>query len=447
MPNPENILVLCDGESDAKLFQRIRIGHPELARIPEVNITTYDQVRFAKQDTPLRKAVRPLHIDDRPDFIFCCNDKPILIVEMTKHAYTGDNGLQRFARGAVAAENRLPFIYFGPLRRVRDDELDALEGLDETAIARNLTSDIFVGMKRLTEIYGSPQLYVEWRTTENGMPMTLNPHASMEDIAGMYGELLNLIAAALFVDRKPALNELLRVWQERTTTLAGIKNTRDSDVRFLLSAKQAIGLVCDASKVCDILDGGQYFDKGKSDKLLAKFALAQSTIMSIQLPNGDIVINSNASFASILPKVFGHPKFQNPALLYYTGYKWRSDPHCGVLVNVDYRLCRGNGAKSAKERATPLIVFYPRISCNPASPQWQVLADAGPGTSALQKMFVDRYGEEQGIPQLRRCTNSKNLFSLWNNMTKQARLFRRYADIVVLNDGLILGHSLEDVFS
>ena len=125
MPAPEDLLVLCDGESDAELFKKIRLCHPELRRIPAGQITTYDQARFEGDDTPLRRAVQPLHIDDRPDFIFCYRDRPILIVEMTEHAYTGDNGLQRFARCAVAAENRLPFIYFGPLRRVRDDELDA----------------------------------------------------------------------------------------------------------------------------------------------------------------------------------------------------------------------------------------------------------------------------------------------------------------------------------
>ena len=62
-------------------------------------------------------------------------------------------------------------------------------------------------------------------------------------------------------------------------------------------------------------------------------------------------------------------------------------------------------------------------------------------------MFDARYGPTLGMSKLERCTDSENLYSQWGNMTKQARLFRRYADIVVLNDGLILGNSLADVFA
>jgi hypothetical protein len=445
MINPEDILVLCDGESDAELFKQIRVCHPKLTEIPVAKINTYDQARFNGTDTPLTRAVLPLHIDDRPDFIFCYQDKPILIVEMTEHAYTGDNGLQRFARCAVAAENRLPFIYFGPLRRTRDDELDTME--EGTASARSLTSDMFEGMKRLNDIYKSPQLYVEWHTSENGMPIKLGSRATAPEITKHYGELLALIAAVLLGDGSAAAAELIAEKQAQTTTLAGIKNTRESDVRFFSAASQTSKLVQNAAELCGLLDGGEYFDKGKPDKLLAKFSLTRSSITVIQLPNGRVISKSDASFSDTLAKVLNHPKFRNQAMLYYTGYKWRSDPHCGALVNVDYRLCRSKGEKTPKERTTPLIVFYPRISGNKESGLWKVLQKAGPQTTELKELFVARYGSATGLTKLEKCTNSKNLFSLWGNSTKQARLFRRYADIVVLNDGLILGNALGDLFT
>ena len=220
---------------------------------------------------------------------------------------------------------------------------------------------MFEGMKRLNEIYRTPQLYVEWHTSANGMPIKLGPRATAEEIVGHFGELLNLIGAVLFAKD----NAAIAAAQERTTTLAGIKNTRESDVRFFLPARQAVGLVRDASTLISVLDGGDYFDKGKPDKLLAKFSLTQSSITTIQLPDGRLVTEGHDAFADILPRVLRQEKFKNPALIYYTGYKWRSDPHCGALVNVDYRLCRAKGEKTPKERTTPLIVFYPRISCNP----------------------------------------------------------------------------------
>jgi hypothetical protein len=68
------------------------------------------------------------------------------------------------------------------------------------------------------------------------------------------------------------------------------------------------------------------------------------------------------------------------------------------------------------------------------------------GLKGMKEIFNDRYGEADGPGKFTKCTDSANLFSLWGNMTKQARLFRRYADIIVLNDGLILGQSLEDMF-
>jgi len=444
MPTPEEVLVLCDGVTDAELFKRIRRCHPVLRRIPEASIRTYEQARFRSTETPLRRAVQPLHIDDRPDLIFCFRDRPILVVEMTEHAYTGDNGLQRFARFAVAAENGLPFIYFGPLRRVRDDELDSME--EGTASARSLTSDLFEGMKRLNEIFGTPQLYVEWRTADNGMPLSLGTRPSDNDILGLYGELLTLIAGILF-EADPARAGIIQHAQAETTRLAAIRNTRASDVRFLLPPKNAIALVKNAALLCDLLDGGAYFDKGKGDKLFAKFSLSQSSITSIQLPDGTMVLEGHPTFAEILPKVFAHRKFQNPAMIYYTGYKWRPDPHGGAAVNVDYRICRPNNERTPQARATALIIFYPRISCNPQSPLWQILRDAGPETPGLAKMFIDRYGPGLGTTKLEKCTHSENLFSLWGNASKQARLFRRCADIVVLNDGIILGHPIEEVFA
>lgn len=98
---------------------------------------------------------------------------------------------------------------------------------------------MFEGMKRLHDIYKSPQLYVEWHTSENGMPIKLGSRATTAEIVGHHGDLLNLFAAVLCSDVDAAAAKSVEAAQERTTLLAGIKNTRDSDMRFFLPARAA----------------------------------------------------------------------------------------------------------------------------------------------------------------------------------------------------------------
>ena len=441
LPTPDQIIVLCDGVTDVSLLLKIKEAHPLLCQIPDENIRTYEQARFSVEDTPLRHAIQPLHIDDRPDFIFCFKDKPILVLEMTEHAYTGDNGLQRFARAAAAAENDVPFIYFGPLRRVRDDELDSME--EGTASQRSLTSDMFQGMQRLFEIFDKYQLYIEWRTSDNGLPKKLNFRTTKNEIIELYGELLSLMGTILFCNDSNS-KEILIKYQNNTARLAKEKNTRDSDVRITASPSELKNLISNPANLCSQLDNGNYFNKGKPDKLLAKLALLKSSMTLIQLPNGSSIQSNHSSFSNILAKIFSLPKFMNPSCIYYTGYKWRSDPHCGVLVSLDYRLCRKSNEKYQKDRETPLIVFYPRISCNEASSTSQMLKKIDVDSPELQDLFIKRYGKSEGISKLKKCLESKHLFSMWGNLSKQSRLFRRYADIIVLNDGLVLGNSLSE---
>lgn len=188
------LLVLCDGETDRQLFIKIKGCHSQLSKIPDENIRTYDQARNILSATKLQTTIQPLHEDDRPDFIFCLDERPILVTELTQHAYTGDNGLQRFARFAAAAENHVPFIYFGPLRRVRDDELD----MGGTPSARSLTSDLFEGMEQLSKVHDVPQIVIEWKTNSAGMPATLPARFNNSDVREIYGELLDCIALFLF---------------------------------------------------------------------------------------------------------------------------------------------------------------------------------------------------------------------------------------------------------
>lgn len=444
--DPRQIVVLCDEECDRRLFNTIKGQRQFLSLIPDDNVRTYDQARNVTSPDALSEAVMPLHQDDRPDWIFCYEERPVLVTELTRHAYTGDNGLQRFARFAAAAEQGVPFIYFGPLKRVRDDELDG----DRTASPRSLTSDVFEGMDRLSTVLDVPQIYVRWRTNDSGLPADLPARATAEEIEGLYSELLDVISTVLFTAPlctrgRPLDDVCLQKWQARTHELAAETNTRFSDVKFPLKPERVVQLLRSPKYTLDLL-GADYFSKGKPDKVLAQYALSVSEITAVQLPNGDVRTVTTRELDQLIRSIMAARKFRKPAMIYYTGYKWRSDPHCGVLVNIDYRLCREPGERSAAQRSTGLVVIYPRVSLNSEGAVWNALRRiSADDPGAIEGLFRERYRGEAEAKLA--CLDSAHLYSLWNNTAKQARLFRRYADVVILNDGLVLGEGLAPVIS
>ena len=409
---------------------------------------TYDQARNDTGQDSLTLAVRPLHQDDRPDLIFCYQNRPVLVVELTRHAYTGDNGLQRFARFAAAAEQGVPFINFGPLKRVRDDELD---DLTRVASKRSVTSDLLQGMDQLSRYFDIPQVFVEWKTDKRGLPAKLPVRCSTPEVEELYGGLLDVVSVLLFQAPlnsagRPLDDPCVRAYQERTHELASKVNTRVSDVRLKLEPKVVAELIANPRSATELLTKSKYFSKGKPDKLLALFALSIADIKMIQFPDGTLRAVDAPGLRTIIRKIFATKKFSGPALVYYTGYKWRSDPHCGVLVNLDYRLCRKLGERMPADRSTGLVVLYPRVSLNPAGAGRERLnAISSTNAGGLRELFGNRYGTD-APSKMAATLRAKNLFSVWNNSSKQARLFRRYADVVVLNDGLVLGEGLAGLF-
>lgn len=446
--DPHRLVVLCDGPSDVALFKTIKAHHPKLATIPDTNIRAYAQARNTVAATASARATQLLHQDDRPDFIFCYDDTPVLVTELTRHAYTGDNGLQRFARAAAAAENGVPFIYFGPLARVRDDELDG----DRVASARSLTSDVFEGMERLATIYDTPQLVVEWITDANGLPRIPPVVSSKADLLAIFGKLLDVMALLLFEaplrsQGRPLSSKAVQYLQDETSTLAKRTNTRFSDVKFPLSSDELRQVFLSFSNILPRMQKVEYFTKGKPDKTLAEYAIKVSRFEFVQYPNGKVSRVDAQQLSLITDRLLALPRFARQSMCFYTGYKWRSDPHAGVLVNLDYRLCRNDGERQPSDRGIGLTVLYPRVSLRRDSTTNQRLGGL-PGRipEDLRELFVRRYGSEAN-DKIESCLHSSQLFGLWGNKTKQARIFRRYADLVVLNDGLVLGDSLAGVFS
>ncbi|GFE57406.1 hypothetical protein [Geobacter sp. AOG1] len=426
-----DVVVYCDEPADQKLFISFQEIAPILKNIPRTNIKVYPQAPSAIKISEYNNLIS-LFKYDRPDLIFARNGIPLLVVELTEHAYTGDNGLQRFVRVASAAENSVPFIYFGPLARVRDDELDKAEDVSKLS-KRSLTSDFFEGMAALHKHYGSYQLYSEWATASNGkvIKTTLS---NRDDFTSVYKHLCDLIVAILDSNHsgnKSKYHELLQNNQAELLRLSGVKNTKFSDVKFELSSAEAKQIILNPHIVLSRM--GDYFHKGKPDKLLALYALRTSNFKHVYIMGKTYKFNPIKD--TMLDKLFLLKQMNNKSLCYFSGYKWRSDPHCGVAVNLFARYCLPS--KSFK----PLILFYPRVSISNEKSA-QLIKETK--EAAFIQLFKDRYGKDFK-EKLVQTTSSSDLYHSWVASTKQGRIFSHYCSIIVCNDGIIIGDKLGEL--
>ena len=440
----KSMTVFCDAQDDVVLFHRLQLLSPLLRGIPTENIFVYPQSKSAETESHYPH-IFPLFEFDRPDFIICVETTPICVIEVTEHAYTGDNGLQRFTRAASAAENGVPHIYFGPAARVRDDELDKTDDAGSLS-KRNVTSDLFVGFGALNRVFSTPQLFCEWETGPNGKARKLGRHPSSKDLENVYGYLVRTIVSIIVeysstLDvayfSKSTQNEChknILQNQSNVTTLANNKNTLTSEVKYKLSRKQIVDLISDPGTLTTNLIGEEYFLKGKPDKLLARYAIETMSIRSVMTGDGT-VISDKKTVASIMERVKLATVFKNGCIAYYSGYKWRSDPHCGVAINIYYRECFVN-----EQLAFPLLMIYPRISLMRKSTQQ--LSDNVSGREFIQ-LFIDRYQSDYR-EKYKKTVSSRGLYDTWNVGVKQDRIFRRYCSLVLCHDGIVIGQPLWD---
>ncbi len=432
MNSSSDIIVYCDEDADKVLFQKLKTLSHFLNHIPVSYIRTYPQISQAREKPAYTNIIGLFYLD-RPDYIFTYKGKPILVVEMTEHAYTGDNGLQRFTRVASAAEMNVPFIYFGPLSRVRDDEFDQTD--DPSSLSkRSLTSDFFEGMVALRKQFGSLQIYSKWKNGANGKGIKLLPDSEESEYRELYGDLIKKIEAVVKEQVNPehGLNThpVLIKASEQLDLLSRKTNTRTSDVKFRYDVTQTKNLLINPLILLNSMTG--YFDKGKPDKLIALFTLKCFKRQRILVR--DRVVEDKDEMEIMFQKIISSQYFADGPIVYYSGYKWRSDPHCGVAVNIFYRLCASNPAKPL-----PLILIYPRISI--AKSRQTEIEEKMMKTQNLKGLFKKRYGEEYQNKFIK-TISSQNLFGTWASETKQGRIFMKYCSLIICNDGFIVGNEL-----
>lgn len=439
------VRVYCDEPADATFLRCLQTASRFLRRIPDANISVYPPYQaLGASGAHLVELVR----EDRPDFVFTYRNEPFLVLEVTEHGYTGDNPLQRFTRFATTAEQRVPFLYFTPFARTRDDELD--EAVDPSTLSkRRVNSNVFVGMLRLAEIFGVPMMARDWPVAENGKPIKLGGSPTPERVQRIFGGLIEVLDLFVsdFAARASAKQDItgdgrIRALQDEVRTVAAVTNVRNSAVKLELPGERLIELVCEPRRLLEHIDRRGYFFADKPERLLALRCIEESRVQSVELPSGAIVAANNPR--AQLAAVFGSPKFTRAGYLQYTGYKWRSDPHCGVLVNVDYVYCRRNGARTPAEREGALVLFYPRVALRASSNAHAVVEHElehllQRGTK-LYQLFEERYANDNPGARREKFTEITEPIGLWKETTKQARIFRKYCDLIVLSDAILLGN-------
>jgi hypothetical protein len=449
--DPNRIRVYCDEEADKRLFLDFGKASTFLARIPKQNIEKLPS--GSALHGPELASIVDLANYDRPDFIFLYHSKPVLVVELTEHGYTGDNPLQRFTRFATTAENALPFIYFTPFSRVRDDELDLVGG--NMASKRNVNTNVWKGMSRLSEIFDVPQIAIGWPLAANGKPRKPGINPSADVVSQIFGELINAIIHLLALAPKVIAGQsimdspFVQENQDRLKGLWQVSNAGESVTRGFLTNQSLKEFLKTPSTILQKITLQNYFSHDKPERLLAFQCVLASNIEYISTSKGTFVQTSQP--AKDLSSLLSHPVFNRP-FYYYTGYQWRSDPHCGVVVNLDYLRCRNAVGRSPTERDSALVVFWPRVFYSVNSKAYQqvdkqleMLAD---GRGDMFDLFVRRYGSyeeaqkrvEQLLGGLTTRRDRRKLIGFWGENTKQSRIFRQYCDLLVLADAVILGN-------
>jgi hypothetical protein len=417
--NLSDIYVFCDEQSDKELLFELKKISPLLSQIPAGNINILPK---GVQKAGLPEKLLAVTNDDRSDFVFLHNDIPILIIECTEHGYTGDNPKQRFVRFSESARMKIPFIYFTPFSRVRDDEIDS----ERTASKRNVNTDVWRGMSKLTEIHKIPIVPIEWKLAPNQKPQKLGTHPSGETIKTIYGELVTLVEIMLNNFIEEIVNqtdftqsEIVLPYIKKTSDLGAISNTRGSEVYHSLERENLISLISNPSKILDYVPRKAYFYKGKGAKLIALTCIDLSDIEKVVKPDGTILNTNNP--AKDLDNILSQRIFKSN-LVYYTGYEWRSDPHCGVAVLLDLMECI---SKDGSKREKTFILHYPRAFYSSESKAFQ----------NVRKAITEPYK-----PTSSQLKNELDLVGVWSDRTKQARVFSNYCDLIILSDAILIGN-------
>ncbi len=432
--------VFCDKPSDVLLFNHIKKYSEELSKIPNNQVDVLPTLQQLQSVAPT--TLCSLLEGDRADYYICYQNEPLIIIEMTEHGYTGDMCLQRFARIMRSAELHIPFIYFSPISRSRYDELDQIN-----PSLRNVNSDMFRGFVRLSEIYDTPVISMEWKTSANGLPMILgvdDPKVTgIQELLDLLSNLIPNHFHALYRHESILNAPELKNSIENTKKLSLNNNVRPSDVRHEhLPFDKIISIIKNPIEAFTLLDREEYFFKGKIHKLLGLMSIENSNINHVIMPDNSVMTIDNfvLEYQDVLSK--------KNWLYYYSGYQWRSEPNVGIVTNIDIVACREAKGQTLKDRSQLLCVHWPRIFWNRNSKtRLHLLSSLQDNISDpyLNDLVCEKVKYSDKIPSPELLISNDKAFGTWSNSTTVARIYRNVCDIIILNDVVIVGNNWRNI--
>jgi len=446
MIEPKEFEIWCDKPSDRELVVALKQISPFLKGVQNINVLPNNILKIAKQDRE-QMHLYPLVEYDRPDVMVYYKKKPILVVEITEHGYTGDNPLQRFARAVRSAELKVPFIHFTPFARTR---LDEILYTDRVTSSRRVSSRLFEGFMKLSRIYRVPVMGINWGVNDRGT--ALKPRLNkLDELREVYDELISVIEEICnnhvedvltdtdFRD-SPVIKDVIALNQK----LADDPNTLTSEVRLEnINISEVIKILRKPKYVTDLL-GRNYFMKGKDHKLIAYLALLSGKIEVMQTVNGNMIPfpKTEEEIVSGLPAKFASKNW----FLLYSGYEWRGEPNGGIAANTEIIYCRAENGTTILDKNSFLVVVWPRIFLNAKSPVRAELLESlkgaveGSQSSALYKLMAEKkkaLNQEMEETYIRYMPKS---YGVWSEDSTIARIYRSFCDLIVLNDAVLLGN-------
>jgi len=446
----KHISVWCDKKSDMDLWKEIVEGDEILGGITNVDVLpNYGAILSSNS----MKNMRELVVNDRFDYIICYDNKPILCIEITEHGYTGDNPLQRFARLAMASELHIPSIYITPYSRTR---LDELEESDKTTSLRRVSARVFQGMIKLQKMYNVPNISIDWPTNARGQPIPM--HKNKEPIKSLVKITKHLITQHYrdILDKKNILScSYLQPFIKDTKLQSESGNVRESEIRIPnIDGNTILKIIEDPRRIIKLISS-EYFMKGKSDKIIALSAIEHSKIYVVEQPNGKFESIDNREIKKLIPNEI----FDRPNLILYNGYQWRSEPNGGIAANTYVLYCQNEDIPDRKHNYQNLVIYWPRVFLSKNSiirkklllelqnfekkHSWDQLSNK----SVFEEKLYQKHLKNPNARFPSHIQFRENHYGVWNKKSTVARIYRKYATLIILNDAVLIGNHLKSRFT
>jgi hypothetical protein len=392
--SPPKYVIYCDKADDEilakELFSTGALAGATVTRLPPRGDTLPAELRDSLEW-------------ERSDWLVTRDEVLVGAAEITRHGYTGDNGLQRFARLVRAASLGVPVVYFTPFSRSRLNELD--EGRNSP---RNVSPEMFGELLQAGDAAGVPCIALRWPTDQAfGEPFPLSDAA----MAGTLETLKQLVEGFATLPRDRLWDCVPPAVMDAMREQAAIP-VRGTDVRLVVDTPIEV----ETDEWLHALLPATYMSSGKADKVLAKMAL--DSVAHRPLPS-----RLRADLFWTEP---------GRAQVLYLGYQWRPDPACGLIAH--------SGAL-AKRAGLPLIVVWPRIFLADSEIRQSLLRSLSEFKRSGKGMVLEK-SLELGLPREKilafqqRINIDSKQFGLFSERSKVGRILKENADLCVFGDGL-----------